>query len=141
MFAPGLVEEREQLCGIDRGVGGELACVDEILALACEVRPEQATLVPERREEVTTEGGLDIAGNFEAVKDAVSRLQGGGIKVSLFIDPDDDQVRASSATGAEAVELHTGAYCQAWGSDDEAKELARLSEAALAAHGNPNSDT
>ena len=112
----------------------EMAVTEEMIEIALAKKPYTVCLVPERREEVTTEGGLDVAGRFDAVKDAVSRLQAGSIKVSLFIDPDDDQVRAASATGAEAVELHTGAYCEAWATERAGTELARLSEAGLAAH-------
>lgn len=92
----------------------ELALAPEILALACEVKPEQATLVPEKRQEVTTEGGLDVAGNRAAAADAVKRLHDAGIVVSMFIDPDEAQVSASAEIGADAVELHTGAFANAW---------------------------
>jgi len=92
----------------------ELAMVPEILALACQIKPDQATLVPEKRQEVTTEGGLDVAGNRGCVADAVRQLKSAGIVVSLFIDPDPDQVKASAEAGAQAVELHTGAYANAW---------------------------
>lgn len=92
----------------------ELALVPEILALACEVRPDQATLVPEKRQEVTTEGGLDVVGNRACCADAVKRLADAGIVVSMFIDPDVAQVEASAEIGAHAVELHTGAFANAW---------------------------
>lgn len=91
----------------------ELACSDEVLAIACEARPYQATLVPERREEVTTEGGLDVAAKPQRVKDAVARLQDAGIVVSLFLDPDPAQIEAGVNAGASAIELHTGAYASA----------------------------
>lgn len=91
----------------------ELACSDDIVEIACGARPYQATLVPERREEVTTEGGLDVAGNLQNISQAVKKLQDAGVVVSLFIDPDDKQIEASAATGATAVELHTGAYANA----------------------------
>ena len=91
----------------------ELACNEEVLAIACDTKPYQATLVPENREEVTTEGGLDVAGNQQHVTDAVKRLQDAGIVVSLFMDPDPKQLEAAFATGATAVELHTGAYAEA----------------------------
>ena len=91
----------------------ELACAEQVLAIACNTRPHQATLVPERREEVTTEGGLDVAGNREVVAAAVARLKEVGVRVSLFIDPDPQQIEASVAAGAEAIELHTGAYAHA----------------------------
>ena len=91
----------------------ELACNDEVLDIACDARPYQVTLVPERREEVTTEGGLDVAGNPGRVADSVKRLQDAGIVVSLFLDPDPAQLEAGISTGAAAVELHTGAYANA----------------------------
>jgi pyridoxine 5-phosphate synthase len=91
----------------------EVACSDEVLDIACKARPYQATLVPERREEVTTEGGLDVAGNPARVSEAVKRLQDVGIVVSLFLDPDPAQLEAAAASGASAVELHTGAYAHA----------------------------
>lgn len=106
----------------------ELACVDEILAIACEVRPDQATLVPEKREEVTTEGGLDVVGNRETVAAAVARLKEAGISVSLFIDPDEAQVDASAELGADSVELHTGCYALATGAKQQ-EELAALANA------------
>ncbi|MEM9657339.1 MAG: pyridoxine 5'-phosphate synthase [Planctomycetota bacterium] len=91
----------------------ELACDPEVLSIACEAAPFQATLVPERREEVTTEGGLDAVGQPDRVADAVKRLQDAGVVVSLFLDPDQRQIDAAVAAGAEAVELHTGAYADA----------------------------
>ena len=89
----------------------ELACNEDVLAIACRVRPDQATLVPERREEVTTEGGLDAVGNREAVADAMRRLRDAGIVVSLFLDPEPKQIELAAELGADAVELHTGALC------------------------------
>lgn len=91
----------------------ELACSDDVLTIACQARPHQATLVPERREEVTTEGGLEVVGGKQRVADAVKRLQDAGIVVSLFLDPDPAQIDAGVATGATAIELHTGAYAHA----------------------------
>ena len=88
----------------------ETACVDEMIAIALEVRPSEVTFVPERREEVTTEGGLDVLGNVTRIERAVTRLRDAGIRVSLFIDPDLETVRASKDVGAHAVELHTGRY-------------------------------
>lgn len=92
----------------------ELACEDEILEIARQVRPDQATLVPERREEVTTEGGLDVVLSFERAKSAIEYLKEARIRVSLFIDPDPAQIEAAEKLGADAVELHTGQYalCQ-----------------------------
>ena len=107
----------------------ELACASEVLAIACQTRPDQATLVPERREEVTTEGGLDLATHRDAARSAVDRLRGSGIVVSLFLDPDPRQIELAAELGAEAVELHTGQYALA--ADDRARhaELLRLTSA------------
>jgi pyridoxine 5-phosphate synthase len=108
----------------------ELATADEVLAIACDLRPTQATLVPERREEVTTEGGLDVVGQRERVTAAVKRLQDAGIVVSLFLDPDTKQIEAGIATGAEAIELHTGAYAHASAKGKALDELAQLNQSA-----------
>ena len=91
----------------------EMAVAPEIVELALLFRPDQVTLVRERREELTTEGGLDVAGQVDRVGDAARRIAGAGIQVSLFIDPDPRQVEASIAMGVAAVELHTGAYADA----------------------------
>ncbi len=107
----------------------EMAVTDEILAIALRTQPQDVCLVPERRAEVTTEGGLDVAGQQAAIADACRRLAAGGIRVSLFIDPDDAQVDASVRAGAAVVELHTGAYAEAEGAG-RARELARLAAAA-----------
>lgn len=88
----------------------EMAATAEMIAIASKVKPEQVTLVPEKREELTTEGGLDVIGNFETVADAVQKLKQADIVVSIFIDPDPEQLKAASRTGAEAVEIHTGKY-------------------------------
>ena len=93
----------------------EMACTAEMLALAERLRPHQVTLVPERREEVTTEGGLAVAANVAALGDAVARLNAADIRTSLFIDPDEDSVGRSRELGAHAVELHTGRYAHASG--------------------------
>lgn len=106
----------------------ELACSDEIVGIACATRPDQATLVPERREEVTTEGGLDLLRHRDAVARAIERLRQAGIHVSLFLDPDPDQLAAAAQLGAEAVELHTGQYALAKGRE-QAGELAKLTAA------------
>ena len=91
----------------------ELACANDVLAIACDTTPHQATLVPERREEVTTEGGLDVVGSRLKVAEAVRRLKGAGIVVSLFLDPDPVQLEAGINLGVDAIELHTGAYAHA----------------------------
>jgi len=109
------------------GVNLELAAESEILELACELQPLQATLVPEKREEITTEGGLDLrhSGNREALAHALGRLKSRGIRTSLFIDPDPQALEFSRELGADAVELHTGEYANARGLD-RGRELARL---------------
>ncbi len=103
----------------------ELACETGVLAIACDVRPDQATLVPESRQEVTTEGGLDIVGQPNHVRRAIEQLQAAGILVSLFLDPDPRQVEAARALNAAAVELHTGQYSLAKAAAKTA-ELVRL---------------
>ena len=106
----------------------EMSVADEIVGIACDVLPDQATLVPERREELTTEGGLDAAGAKERVGAAVERLRDAGIAVSLFIEPEARQIDAAAELSADAVEFHTGAYANAAG--DAAKaELNRIIEA------------
>src|SRR2546430_2087156 len=86
----------------------ELSVAEEIVAIACQVKPDQATIVPERREEVTTEGGLDVVTHRAATARAVERLKAAGIAVSLFLDPDPHQIDLAKQLGADAVELHTG---------------------------------
>lgn len=103
----------------------ELAAAPDVVAIACEVCPAQATLVPERREEVTTEGGLDVVGHRRSVAEAVQRLRDAGIVVSLFLDPDERQIAAAAELGAQAVELHTGQYALARG-PHVADELGKL---------------
>jgi pyridoxine 5-phosphate synthase len=107
----------------------ELALNEEVLGIAVEVKPDHACLVPERREEVTTEGGLDVAGQVARCREVVKRLHGAGISVSLFIGPDAVQVRASKDVGADAVELHTGRYADAHGPTAQQRELEVLLEA------------
>lgn len=108
----------------------EMAVTDEMLGIAIDVRPEDCCLVPERREELTTEGGLDVVGQLERVSQAVARLSDAGIRVSLFIDPEAEQLQAAKASGAPVVELHTGAYGEATGERTRERELARLRTAA-----------
>ncbi|MCL4168469.1 UNVERIFIED_CONTAM: hypothetical protein GTU68_016924, partial [Idotea baltica] len=108
----------------------ECACVDEMLGIAIQTHPHQVCLVPEKREEVTTEGGLDIVGNLSKIQDAVARLQEAGIWVSLFIDPDAAQVEASKETGAQAVELHTGTYAHAAAAGNPEPALSPIVKAA-----------
>lgn len=107
----------------------EMACSDEIVGIACKVRPNQATLVPERREEVTTEGGLDVAGQKARVGDVVARLREAGIAVSLFLDPQARQIEAAAELQADAVELHTGQYANASLGPEQARQLRILTDA------------
>ncbi len=106
----------------------EMAAEDEIIEMALEVRPEQATLVPEKREEITTEGGLDVVGNRERVRSCIGRLRESGIEVSLFIDPDPHQIEASAELGVQAVELHTGCYADANTKVEQDRELHALEQ-------------
>jgi pyridoxine 5-phosphate synthase len=106
----------------------EMAVAEEIIACAERVKPDNSCLVPEKRQEVTTEGGLDVAGNEEKVRAAVARLQKAGIIVSLFIDPDEVQINAAANVGADFVELHTGAYAEARGGQAKKEELNKLIE-------------
>ena len=103
----------------------EMAVTDEMLDIARAIRPSDCCLVPERRQEITTEGGLDVAGQVQRIKEATAVLLGQGIKVALFIDPDPPQIEAAAQTGAPCVELHTGAYAESAGSR-QATELERL---------------
>jgi len=107
----------------------EMAATDEMVAMACALRPHACCLVPERREEVTTEGGLDVLAFAQDLAPKVARLRDAGIRVSLFIDPAEAQVEAASRIGAQVVELHTGA----WADAPDATELGRLRQAARAA--------
>ncbi len=91
----------------------EMAATEEMVAIACQVKPYMATLVPERREELTTEGGLDVVNHQETLKIAIAKLHEANIRVSLFVDPDPVQLQASKAVGASIVELHTGEYAEA----------------------------
>lgn len=108
----------------------ELAITDAMLTFAEEIKPEHACLVPEKREELTTEGGLDVVTHFGSVKEAIQRLHSIGSEVSLFIDPDSKQIDAAKALGAPAIELHTGCYADATQPEEVARELNRIRQAA-----------
>lgn len=108
----------------------EMAVTDEMGKIALEVKPHSVCLVPEKRQEVTTEGGLDVAGQLKKVTDFVKPLVDAGILVSLFIDPDEQQVKASAKTGAQFIEMHTGSYSNAYGTDREDTEFLKLKNAA-----------
>ncbi|KPK60583.1 MAG: pyridoxine 5'-phosphate synthase [Gammaproteobacteria bacterium SG8_31] len=113
----------------------EMAVTDEMLDIAIGVKPHDCCLVPERREELTTEGGLDVAGQRSRIADACARLAAAGIRVSLFIDPDERQVDAAKEVGAPVIEIHTGAYADATDESRMAAELERIRDASSHAHG------
>lgn len=104
----------------------ECAVTQEMLDIACEVRPHDVCLVPEKREELTTEGGLDVAGRFEAVRAACRQLADAGSRVSLFIDPDEAHIRAAHEAGAPVIELHTGRYADAHDEGEQQREYERI---------------
>lgn len=107
----------------------EMAITDEMIAIARRIKPHDACLVPEKRAELTTEGGLDVVGHFESVRDACATLGGAGIRVSLFIDADKAQLAASRDAGAPVVEIHTGRFADAETEAERAQELERIREA------------
>ncbi len=111
----------------------EMAATPEMLAIALDLKPDYVTLVPERREEVTTEGGLDVIGQFENCRHIVDQLQSANIPVSLFIDPDAAQIEASAKAAAQFIELHTGTYADAKSEAAQAKELETLAKGCHAA--------
>jgi pyridoxine 5-phosphate synthase len=122
----------ERLRSSVRKLNLEMAATAAMVGKALAVRPHDVCLVPERREELTTEGGLDVAAQRAILREGVKRLQGAGIRVSLFIDPDARQVEASADVGADFVELHTGTYCDAAGGAAE-RELRRIAAASALA--------
>jgi pyridoxine 5-phosphate synthase len=112
----------------------EMSLAEEIVEIALKIQPDEATFVPERRQEVTTEGGLDVAGEASRVKAVVARLKEAGIRVSLFIDAEEKQIRAAKDAGADAVELHTGKYAEAENEPELEAELEKLRQGAELAH-------
>jgi pyridoxine 5-phosphate synthase len=108
----------------------EMAATDEIVAIAAGILPEMATLVPERRQELTTEGGLDVVENKERIRTVVARLQDRGIVVSLFVDPIPTQIEAAKQTGADKIEIHTGAYANSLGNGQQRQHLEGVRAAA-----------
>ena len=116
-----------QMC--TRRLNLELAATDEMVGIACDVLPSDCCIVPEKREELTTEGGLDIIGQFERIRNATQRLNAANIRVSLFIEPDLEHIRRVPDIGAPVIELHTGTYANASGKDKE-REHARIMQAA-----------
>lgn len=109
----------------------EMAVTEEMIRIACELRPHFCCLVPEKRKEVTTEGGLDVAGQQDKMRDAVARLSSAGIQVSLFIDPDQVQIAAAAAVGAPFIEIHTGAYADAADENSRQAEFERVRQAVV----------
>lgn len=125
-------EDLTRLRALRRGVLNlEMALTDEMLRIAARVKPERATFVPEKRQELTTEGGLDLKQHGARVRDGCARLREAGITVSLFLDPDPGTIAAARDTGAAIVEIHTGAYANAWGKPAAQAELQRIRAAAL----------
>ena len=106
----------------------EMAVTDEMIAFAEKVKPAHCCLVPEKREELTTEGGLDVVGQRSRVRDAVNRLAAAGIEVSLFIDPEQNQIEAAKEVGAPVIEIHTGAFADATTPEQELAELGRIQQ-------------
>jgi pyridoxine 5-phosphate synthase len=104
----------------------EAAVTSEMIDFSCRIKPQDSCLVPEKRTEITTEGGLDVVTHFAQVQAAVKQLQAEGIRVSLFIDPDDEQIKAAAETGAPVIELHTGRYAEAHDQAEIEKELERV---------------
>ena len=135
-----LREDRRHICDADMfalrerirtKLNMEMACSEGVISVALKVRPDYVCLVPENRAEVTTEGGLDVAGETGKVASAIARLSAAGAVCSAFIDPDERQVEAAKAAGAAVVELHTGAYANAWGDAAETRrQLERIARAA-----------
>jgi pyridoxine 5-phosphate synthase len=107
----------------------EMAVADDIVAFACRIRPHECCLVPERRQELTTEGGLDVVGGFEKISAACVRLADAGIHVSLFVDAEPDQIEAAARTGAPVIEIHTGRYAETESGAAGRQELVRIEQA------------
>ncbi len=107
----------------------EMAVADDIVAFACRIRPHEACLVPERRQELTTEGGLDVVGGLKKISAVCARLADAGIRVSLFVDADPDQIEAAAKTGAPVIEIHTGHYAEAESGEAGRQELVRIEQA------------
>ena len=109
----------------------ESAVTSEMLDFACRIKPQDVCLVPERRAEITTEGGLNVVGHFQQVNAAVKQLQAEGIRVSLFIDADPEQIKAAAEAGAPVVEIHTGRYADASNEEEQQRELDRVRQGVL----------
>jgi len=120
--------------GIHVPINLEMAATDEMVAIACDLKPGHVCLVPEKREELTTEGGLNVRANRDTVASAIERLHAAHVPVSLFVAPDEESLLASNEVGADAVELHTGAYAGAKGEARQVHEFQALRRAAVSAH-------
>ena len=120
--------------GIDVDMNLEMACTEEMVEIAKRVQPQYVCLVPEKREEITTEGGLDVAANRDQVVKTVEALKEAGLNVSLFVDPDEAALLAATDVGADAVELHTGRYANAKGENNVIGEYLAIKKAAASAH-------
>lgn len=107
----------------------EMAATREMIAIALAVKPDMCTLVPEKRQELTTEGGLDVRLHMQSIAEAVAQLQGGGLIVSLFVDPDPDQIKAANKVGADYVEIHTGTFAEAKDWKSQEQELIKIENA------------
>ena len=107
----------------------EMAATQEMVNIALKTKPDQVTLVPEKRQELTTEGGLDVILNLKSIRDAVKRLRDGGIVTSLFVDPHQEQIKAANKTGADYIEIHTGAYAEAATWKEQEHELEAIDTA------------
>lgn len=128
-------QDVEELCAwAGLPINLEMAVTAEMVEIACEQKPPHCCLVPEKREELTTEGGLDVSGQLDRVRDACQLLAQAAIRVSLFVDPDTSQLDAIISTGTPAIEIHTGAYADAESESEQAAELARIQAMASAAH-------
>jgi pyridoxine 5-phosphate synthase len=120
---------------VETALNMEMAATEEMIQIASQIKPNVSTLVPEKREELTTEGGLDVLGNRPRVEVAVTALKEVGIKVSLFIDPDVEQIHACCEVGGDAIEIHTGLFCEAKTPQKVNEELQKVMVAAREAHG------
>jgi pyridoxine 5-phosphate synthase len=116
---------------IDSRVNFEMAATDEMIDIACRLKPYDCCLVPEKRQELTTEGGLDVYSRVDFLSSCVEKLKKSGIRVSIFVDPDPKQIESSQMIGADAVEIHTGLYADSANSSDQEYELNRIKECAV----------
>lgn len=112
----------------------EMAATREMVGIACEIKPYSTTLVPEKRRELTTEGGLDVVGQADALRTSIVELQQAGVVVSLFVDPDPDQIERAAALGVEAIEIHTGTYCNALSAKERETELEEIAAGIALGH-------